>query len=170
MFKSKGTFILFALLVIALVLPTTVLARKAVFKAKLSSGAELHEVVEANPRGGVVIGRLPSGFDFTVNVSRGLSSSVTGVHLHGPATEAENGPVLITLCGQPAPAALANCPFDASTGSMTFDGEITSDLLAQWDVSSQTLTEYMDAGLVYVNVHTVLNPAGETRGQVSRVQ
>jgi hypothetical protein len=84
--------------------------------------------------------------------------------LHGPATEAENAGVLISLCGSPAPAALPVCNFDGDT--MDISGVLTSGLAAQWGLTSSEFNQWLDDGLVYVNVHTELNPAGEARGQL----
>lgn len=164
MLKSKRTIILFILIVVALALPTSALANKQIFKARLTTGAEVHDVVGSDAQGAAIFGLTPDGIRFSMQV-RGLSGPVTGAHLHGPATEAENGPIIVTLCGAPAPAAEVDCTMTDAT-TMQIQGTISSSLLAQWGVTGSTLRSWLDDGLVYVNVHTAANPAGEARGQL----
>ena len=72
-----------------------------------------------------------------------LSAPMTASHFHGPATSAQNGPVVI-----PIAKAGDQSPFK---GSATLTPEQMADLLA---------------GRWYVNIHTPNNPPGEIRGQV----
>jgi len=164
MLKSKRTIILFILIVVALTLPTTALANKQIFKSRLTTSAELHEVVESHAQGSAVFGLTPKGVYFSLVVT-GLSGTPTGAHIHGPASEAENAPVLVSLCGAPAPAAVASCELDEN-GNLVLQGVISSSLLARWGVNGPDLLDWLNNGLLYVNVHTALNPAGEARGQI----
>jgi hypothetical protein len=165
----KGTkrFLFVAVIVILLAaLPVTVLASKQIFKAILTTGAELHEVDESNARGSFTLGFNPDGtMRFLLNV-RNLSGAPSGAHIHGPATEDENAPVLVSLCGAPAPSAAGDCVFDSDTSTLTVSGNITPSLLQQWGVTGGQFIGYLNDGLLYVNVHTSLNPAGEVRGQI----
>lgn len=162
--NRKRIILLGLLLLLILALPASALASKNVYKARLSTGNELHEVSGSNAGGSALFGRTASGFRFTIIV-RGLSGPATGAHIHGPATEAENGPVVVSLCGNPTPAAAVTCTMtDSST--MQVDGVLTSSLMAQWGVTASTFQSWLDNGLLYVNVHTALNPAGEVRGQI----
>lgn len=155
---------IFALLL--LTLPTTALANKKIYLAKLTTGAELHEVVGSKAWGSfALVTNLDGTLGFQMQVVN-LSGAPTGVHLHAPATASENAPVIVTLCGAPAPSAAGACPFDSSTNSMTLSGKLTSSLMAQWGVTGQQLMQWLDDELVYVNLHTALNPAGEVRGQL----
>ncbi len=151
--------------VFALAVPSnTVMARKMVFKAVMTTGAELHEVVDSDARGSAVVGHAPDGtFNFMVQV-RGLSGPAIAMHIHGPATEAENASVILTLCGGPAPAAGGPCVTDAD-GTLTVFGNFNSSFL-QAGVSGAQFQSWLTSGLLYVNVHTALNPAGEARGQL----
>jgi len=165
---SKRLVVVIVLLILVLALPATALAAKKVWIARLSSANELHEVVGANAYGssfyGTNIGGGSMAFGMQVN---GLSGAPTGAHIHAPADTTQNGPVILTLCGNPGPSATgAACPFDAATGSMTLNGTITSPLLQQWGITPAQLFQYLDTGMAYVNVHTALNPAGEARGQI----
>jgi len=161
---SKRFIFLMILLIIALAFPSTALASKRVFRARLTTGAELHEVIDSNASGSLIMASFPDG---TMRVGfsiRNLSGAPTGVHLHGPATEDETAPVLLTLCGSPAPAAVTTCPFE--DGYSVLSTSITSSLLAQWNLLPRDFQNWLAEGKIYVNVHTQLNPMGETRGQL----
>jgi hypothetical protein len=159
--NRKTTFIL-VFLVILLALPLTAFARKQTFKARLTTGAELHEVVGSNATGSLVLMRHAGGLEFQMSV-RGLSGTPTGAHLHAPATESENAGVILTLCGNPTPGVVATCTLDEN-GLLIISGSIPSTLLR--GVTAAQFFSWLESGLVYVNVHTALNPAGETRGQL----
>jgi hypothetical protein len=73
-----------------------------------------------------------------------LTSPVTGMHFHGPATEAQNAGVVVPMQG--------GCDGQGTTGKVVLDSAQFSDLLA---------------GKWYVNVHTQMYPNGEIRGQVA---
>ena len=168
---SKRMVVLIVMVILVLALPTTALAAKKVWIARLSSDAELHTVVGADAYGssfyGTNIGGGSMAFGMQVN---GLSGAPTGAHIHAPADTAQTGPVILTLCGNPSPSATgAACPFTDNgdgTFSMTLNGTITSPLLQQWNVTPAQLFQWFDSGMAYVNVHTALNPAGEARGQI----
>jgi Cu/Zn superoxide dismutase len=142
----------------------TALANKQVYKAALRTSNELHQVVGSNASGNAVIGTNPDGSLHILLFVRGLSGPPSGAHIHGPATTAQNAGVLVTLCGGPAPAMAATCPFDASTSTMTLEGDIPATLVQ--GVTPPTFISHLRGGLTYINVHTALNPAGETRGQI----
>lgn len=162
--SRKRILIIATLLLLVLAIPATALASKSIYKARLTTSSELHDVIGSSASGSAVFGRTANGLRFTMYVHN-LSGPVTGAHIHGPATEAENGPVIVSLCGAPAPAAFAECTMiDAST--LRLDGELTSNLFAQWGVTASTFQSWLNDGLLYVNVHTELNPAGEVRGQI----
>jgi hypothetical protein len=162
---SKFGRIVLALAIVAAVfaLPSSALARKQVFKARLTTDAELHQVVGSTARGNATFVARPEGVQFTVAVY-GLSGAPVGVHIHAPATAAQTASVVLTLCGNP-PAAVA-CAFDTNTNTMLIQGMISPSLLQAWGLTGAQLFDWFDAGLAYVNVHTALNPMGEVRGQI----
>jgi len=162
--NRRRSLIVLVVVVLLLALPVTAFARKNAFKARLTTGAELHQVIDSNASGNATFVTRPNGLYVYVRVL-GMSGPVSGAHIHGPATTSENGPVRVSLCGNPAPAMVATCSVDAD-GTLTIEGNITSSLLAQWGLSGAQLLDWMENELVYVNVHTALNPAGEARGQI----
>lgn len=164
MSKFGRITLVLAILAAVFALPSSALARKQVFKARLTTGAELHQVVGSTARGNATFVARPEGVQFTVAVYD-LSGAPVGAHIHAPATAAQTAPVVLTLCGNPAPAAVA-CAFDTNTNTMLIQGMISPSLLQAWGLTGAQLFDWFDAGLAYVNVHTALNPAGEVRGQI----
>lgn len=79
---------------------------------------------------------------YTVTVS-GLSGPATAAHFHGPAAPGTNAGVLVPIAGMTSPM--------KGSAKMT-DAQI-SDL---------------EAGKVYVNIHTKAHPDGEVRGNVMK--
>ena len=162
--KTQRLLVITVLVALLLAVPATAQARKNVWKARLTTGAELHEVVGSTASGSAVFGTNPNGsIRFQMQVMN-LSGPVNGAHIHGPADETQNAPVLITLCGNPTPGVVATC--ELVDGILRVEGSISSSLLASTGVTGRQFFEYLDAGMLYVNVHTALNPAGEVRGQI----
>ncbi len=155
-------FLLVALLVVALP-TTTVLANKQAWKAAISSANEVHTVVDSTARGTGNFGTNPDGsLHFLVSV-RGLSGEPSGAHLHAPADSSSNAAIVVTLCGGgPGMSVLGTCTFDS--GVMTIEGDIMGYHLN--GMTAGAFFANLRDGLVYFNVHTALNPAGEARGQL----
>ncbi len=93
-------------------------------------------------------------------------ANTTGIifaHLHNAAF-GSNGPVVVTLIPNQAPSGLSN-------------GLIAEGMISASDLSGPLagksighLIKELEAGRIYVNVHTVDNPSGELRGQVSVIK
>jgi len=165
--RHKHRLLVIAVLIaMVLAVPSSAFANKRVWKARLTTGGELHQVIDSTARGTLILATNPDGsFHFILQV-RELSGPVGGAHFHGPADTTQNAAVILPLCGNPTPSATgAACPFD--NGTLYLEGEITPSLLAAWGLPGGTFFGWLDAGLVYVNVHTALNPAGESRGQLA---
>ena len=90
------------------------------------------------------------------------TSDIVGAHLH-MASAGANGPVVVSLL--PAESlglnngVIAEGMIDASKLTGPLSGMSISDLSAE-----------LDAGNIYVNVHTTDNRSGEIRGQVSMIE
>lgn len=162
--RSQRLTVIFVLAAMLIAIPSTALASKKLFQARLNPGSELHQVVGSRASGSASFGFNSDGtMQFQVFVAN-LSGEPMGVHIHGPADASSTAPVILSLCGNPGPAVLASCTF--SGGMMTITGTITPNNLAAWGITAQTLVGWMEDGLTYVNVHTELNPMGEARGQI----
>jgi hypothetical protein len=77
--------------------------------------------------------------------SSGLSSAVTMAHFHGPAAAGKNGPVQVWLIT---------------------NGEAVSGLIKGRTTLTEAQAKQLEAGEMYINVHTKDHPAGEIRGQI----
>ena len=76
----------------------------------------------------------------------GLSSQATMAHFHGPAAAGKNAGVKVSMSKQ---------------GSM----DVMSPMTGQATLSADD-AKTMEAGEIYINVHTKNHPSGEIRGQV----
>lgn len=130
------------------------------FEASLTVGAEVP------PVGTVTSASGSAEFDFdddddemSYSITVSDITGVTAAHIHGPASTTQPAGVLVTLFIGPA----------GGTGDV--DGQLVSDSFTETDepneVSMDSLLTLMRNGNAYVNVHTVVNPAGEIRGQIS---
>jgi hypothetical protein len=118
-------------------------ASQVMVGAKLTAAAEVPvQVVKNTKAKGSFAGEV-AGKKLTWRLTfSGLSGPATAAHIHMAAT-GKSGPVVVPLCGP--------CKSGAK-GSAT----LTASLL-----------KALKKHLLYVNVHTAKNPAGEIRGQLS---
>jgi CHRD domain len=77
---------------------------------------------------------------------QGLSGTVTGAHIHGPALTGANAGVLIPL----------TIAVNGTTGRI--EGEVNLP---------DSTEQYLLQGRLYFNLHTTLHPNGEIRGQIT---
>ena len=134
-----GTVCAMALAALSLAAP-----QKTVWTAALSSGQEVPKQVVKNPAGHGLFKATLSGttLRWRLTFSK-LTGPATAAHIH-MAARGTAGNVVVPLC--------APCTSGA-TGTAT----VTPDLLSAFRKH-----------LLYVNVHTAKNPAGEIRGQLAR--
>lgn len=120
------------------------------FSATLA-GANEEPPVESDATGEVTA--TLDGTTLTVSGSyEGLTVvEMPGAHIHGPATTEENADVLFPLT------------FDNEAGTL----ETTLDLATTEDpLLGVSVFNYLQADLLYANLHTEANPSGEIRGQL----
>jgi hypothetical protein len=157
--RSQRLMIIFVLVALMFALPTAALAVKRLYQARLSYSNELHTVVGSPARGTANFGFVPGGtLNFIVSVQN-LSGQPTAMHIHGPATTSQNASVLIPLCS-------GNCPYNSGTQSSSLEGQVNPSVLAAAGITGEQFLSWLEGGMLYVNVHTSLNPAGEARGQI----
>lgn len=106
--------------------------------------------------------------EIEVNVHGHLTSAVTMAHIHGPATTTETAPIIMDF----APYMAGAINGGARTGTM-INTVVDLDALPVSPtgilrVDPDSLITWLSDGRAYINIHTVLNPAGELRGQVRR--
>ena len=89
--------------------------------------------------------------EYTVNVSNIQGATAGHIHLGKPG---ENGIIIATLFENESP-----------TNEVSETGTITADSGAFEYVTD--LTTPMSGGETYVNIHTIQNPDGEIRGQIT---
>lgn len=154
--KTQRTLMFLLVVVLLLAIPTTALATKQAWKARLTGGAEVPAVQTTAAGNGTFIYN-GSGVYFYVRVT-GLENAVTAAHIHGPAAEGVNGAVVVNLC------TAGTCTFDAATGTFIAEGTILGQHLV--GMNAPTFFANLDAGMLYVNVHTTEFPGGEVRGQI----
>jgi hypothetical protein len=118
--------------------------------AQVNFKADLNTVSEVPPGTGAGKGTATASLDtvtktltWTVTYS-GLSGPATAGHIHGPAAPGANAGVLVPFTGDLA---------SPIKGSATLTDAQISDL---------------EAGKMYVNLHTAENKGGEIRGQLVR--
>jgi hypothetical protein len=91
----------------------------------------------------------------------GLAGTATAVHLHGPASADGVADVILDFAALP-PGASGQVTLGATSGS----GQGTLDLGALTTALGESVHVLLDAGRVYVDVHTTTRADGEVRGQI----
>jgi hypothetical protein len=107
-----------------------------------------------------------SSFAFVLNVNDG--SGVTQAHLHC-GRPGENGPVVVFLSPLNAEGQDVNGKLAEGTRTnqqIEAGAEACEELIGRPVRNIASLTAAAFDGLIYANVHTVTNPAGEVRGQL----
>ena len=94
----------------------------------------------------------------------GLTTTATAAHIHGPAADSAIAEVLVDFGALPQgrTGTINLGTAGAATGSFDLHDEVTAT------VSGDSLFKLLHAGLLYVDVHTAQNSAGEIRGQIRK--
>jgi hypothetical protein len=111
-----------------------------------------------------LIARSDGTLSYTVSWS-GLTGVPTGAHIHGPADTANVALVLVDFAALPAGSTNSAIGL-AATGVATGTLDVRFDAVITATVSGDSLVKLLNAGKLYVNVHTVANPDGEIRAQL----
>lgn len=95
----------------------------------------------------------------------GLTGAVTGAHIHGPADSNTVAAVLVDFSALPAGSAGQAITLTAA-GAASGNVNVKGAAVITATVSGDSLQKLLNAGLLYVNVHTVANAGGEIRAQL----
>ncbi len=123
---------------------------KTEFAAALSGANEVPPVESA--ASGTLTATLDGSLLSITGAYEGLVVVDPGAHIHGPASTAQNADVLFPLT------------FDNEAGTFSASVELGDEANAAF---GPAVFGYLQNGLLYVNLHTEANPAGEIRGQLS---
>lgn len=125
--------------------------------------AELAGENEVPPAESTATGTFTATFDEEAetlewSLSAPDATGVTAAHLHSGAA-GTNGPIVLPLFAAPEDA-----PVNSLDESGTTD--VAAELIGPFEGDFAGFVAALEAGEIYVNVHTVDNPAGEIRAQV----
>jgi hypothetical protein len=95
----------------------------------------------------------------------GLTGTVTGAHIHGPADASTNANIIINFASPPT-GTTNNTMTTTAAGAAA--GNLNLNTLVVGTIDGAQLRTMLDAGQLYVNVHTAANPNGEIRGQIAK--
>jgi len=98
----------------------------------------------------------------------GLTGAATGAHIHGPADSTQTAGVLIDFSALPAGSYQASPNVMTASGSSSGNVNVAGSAVITGTVSGDSLVKLLNAGLLYVNVHTVANVNGEIRAQLKK--
>lgn len=136
----------------------------AAYTAQLDGSSEV-PAVTTDASGAASASYDATAGELDVTVTAFGIEGVTTAHLHN-APAGENGPVVATLLADVEGGLALSVDGGVARTTITDD-----DVVAAGDVDGTVadLVTEIDAGNVYVNVHTAANPSGELRGQLATV-
>jgi trimeric autotransporter adhesin len=151
----------------------TVVSKIVNFTASMTPAGELGANLNGNPTGS---GTFTATLDTTTNVFTwnatftGLTSNVNNGHIHGPFPSGTTNSANVILNFNPSatPGATFTGLNSATSGSATGTVTLNAALVFNANVNGDSLKKLLLANAAYVNIHTVSNPAGEIRGQISK--
>lgn len=132
----------------------------AEYGAFLTGSEEVPSVNSSGAGSARFIQMEANSLKFEIRVAN--TSGIVAAHLHN-AEMGMNGPVVVTLLHSQNPSGLEN--------RVIAEGMIMADDLSG-PLAGKTISDLVkaiEAGKIYVNLHTSANPGGELRGQVSKV-
>lgn len=135
------------------------------FAAPMDPGQEVHMEVVSNATGLATFQHRPGSGEIHYRVNVANIENVTMSHIHLGA-QGDEGPVVAWLYPEMPPPQL----IEGRTQGTLAQGVIASDDLVGplEEEELDDLLALMEAGEIYVNVHTEQYPPGEIRGQIDR--
>ncbi len=136
------------------------------YRATMNGANEKPNAVTTNGTGTFSASLHPTNFTFSYTATwTGLTGNVIGAHIHGPADQNQTAGVLVDFSATPAGSTNRTITTGAS-GSASASLDLKFAVTPT--VSGTSLRKLLDAGLLYVNVHTAANPTGEIRAQITK--
>lgn len=139
------------------------------YDGSLSGAKEVPAVTSAGS-GTAIASVTPAGWLAYSITWNGLGGAATAAHIHGPADEATTAGVLINFAALPAAPngssqAISLGTSGYASGQVNLKGTATFGTTA---ISGDSVLALLNAGRLYVNVHTAANGGGEIRSQLKR--
>ena len=155
---------------VVLVLPLASHASIVQFNASLSAANEVSPAPNSFIAGAAGVATLfydtvTNTYNFSL-FAFGLSSAVTGAHIHAQANTTQNSPVRVTL--NAPPFTVFTAPGMLSIGGGNVAAPVALIPAGNGNLA-QSFLAVLQAGNAYVNVHTTTNGSGEIRGQLFQV-
>jgi len=153
----------------ALVLPMASHASILQFNASLSAANEVTApnsfIAGASGVATLFYDTVANTYNFSL-FAFGLSSALTGAHIHAQANTTQNAPVRVAL--DAAPFTMFTAPGLLSIGGGNIAAPV--GLIPAGNANlAQSFLAVLQAHNAYINVHTATNPSGEIRGQLFQV-
>ena len=149
-----------------------VVAEEIKFMAELSGAAQVPPVeTEATGMADVTVDTEAMTISWMVTYE-GLSGDPVAGHFHGPAApdRPQNAPPVIDLSvdmeGAEATATAEGTTETTETATATAEEEVPQDIMEGASELTDEQMADLEAGLLYINIHTEQHPDGEIRGQV----
>jgi len=147
------------------------------YKATLAAANEVPPVTA--PAGALtatgVFNGVLDGKIFTYNLTTTgvtANTSTTGLaHIHGTASTTQTAGILINFAGgatMPVTVGASSLTTGTAlnaTGRLDLNNDVTN-AAGTVLITGQAFIDALNAGTLYVNVHTTANPGGEIRGQI----
>jgi hypothetical protein len=93
----------------------------------------------------------------------GLSSAATSAHIHGPAVDTAVAGILVDFAALPSGQGTIQL---GTSGTASGEFDLHSSVTPS--VSGDSLFKLLNAGRLYIDVHTAVQTNGELRGQITK--
>ena len=134
------------------------------FGGTLTGAKEMPTATTSTATGTAVLATTAvGGLSYSVTWN-GLTGTVTGAHIHGPADAANTAGVLIDFSALPTGSAgqsIVTALNGTASGTVNLKGAALFG-----GITGDSVLKLLNAGKLYVNVHTAANASGEIRAQI----
>jgi CHRD domain len=164
--RSAGSLALTVLAIAAVVSCESSTEAKVAYGASLT-GAKVKPTAVTSGGSGTFTATVSGGSAMRYDLTfQGLSSGATSATIRGPASDTGTAEVLIDLNQIPLSLGSGTITLGATSGAAQGNIDLTRNVSAGF--SGDSLRKLMDAGLLYVEIATSVNPGAEIRGQITK--